>query len=373
MEPLEALDTNLGSPSMREEVLRARVGAPVGISRTSEGGQSLVVSWAQTLPDGSVLLLERANHRGVRQLLLVRNQVVKLVLIQLVVALLIVVVLGRRLVSPLERLAAGARGYPARAIADPPLLAREDEFGQVARAFNELARSLEARRAQTVQLAGDLAHELKNPLATIEAASELMATTSDPSLEKRQALHATIHDAVARLQRTTEALVAEVRLDTTLAEAPRDEFELGPWLEALLDTYRGDPQHAGWVFELEVGEGVGRVHVVAEAWARLVRNLLDNALIQPSTERRVRVEVRRTGEGLVTDVVDFGPGVSPGNRDKVFRRFFTARPPGEPPGMGLGLSVVQSVALAHQGSVHLLSAEPGQGATFRVLVPSPPA
>ena len=369
LDSLGSLDATLGPLASREEVVRARGGTPAGMSRTSEGGQSLVVSWAQALPDGSVLLLERANHRGVRQLLLARNQLLKLVMTQLVVAVLIALVLSRRFVKPLERLSAGARHFPAREIADAPLLQREDEFGEVARAFNDLARSLEARRAQTVQLAGDLAHELKNPLATIEAASELMATTRDPSPEKRQALHATIHQAVARLQRTTEALVAEVRLETSLADAPRDALVLGPWMDALLDTYRTDPRYAGWAFELEISGEVGTVQVVAEAWARLLRNLLDNALVQPASERRVRVVVARSTEGLVTDVIDFGPGVSEGNRDKVFRRFFTARPAGVTAGMGLGLSVVQSVALAHKGEVRLLPAEPGRGAAFRVVLP----
>ena len=369
LEPLESVDATFGPFASREELQQARRGTAAGLSRTSEGGQSLVISFARALPDGSVLLLEKENHRGVRQLLLARNQLLKLVLTQLVVAVLIAVVLSRRFVSPLERLSAGARHFPAREIADPPLLQRRDEFGEVARAFNDLARSLEARRAQTVQLAGDLAHELKNPLATIEAASELMASTKDPSPEKRRALHATIHDAVARLQRTTEALVSEVRLETSLEDAPRDALVLGPWLDALLDTYRTDPRYAGWTFELEVAPNVGTVHLAAEAWARLLRNLLDNALAQPSSSQRVRVVVTRTGEGLTTDVIDFGPGVSEGNRDKVFRRFFTLRPEGAAPGTGLGLSVVQSVALAHKGEVRLLPAEPGRGAAFRVVVP----
>jgi signal transduction histidine kinase len=371
LDSLSALDDRLGPVAGRDEVVQATQGTPAGMSRTSEGGASLVVSRAHRLPDGTVLLFERANHRGVRQLLLARNQLLKLVMTQLVVAVLIALVLGQRFVKPLERLSAGARHFPAREIADAPLLQRKDEFGEVARAFNDLTHSLEARRAQTVQLAGDLAHELKNPLATIEAASELMASTRDPSPEKRQALHATIHEAVARLQRTTEALVAEVRLETSLADAPRDSIELRSWLEALLDTYRTDPRWAGWTFELEVSRAVTTIDVVAEAWARLLRNLLDNALVQPSIEKRVRVVVTRTSEGLLTDVIDFGPGVSDGNRDKVFRRFFTSRPEGTVPGTGLGLCVVQSVALAHKGEVRLLPAEPGRGAAFRVVLPLP--
>ena len=123
------------------------------MSRTSTSGQTLLVSWAHALPNGGTLLFVKANHRGVRQLLLARNQLVKLVLSQLMVALLVAVVLGRWLVGPLERLAQGARAFPARAIADPPLLDRRDELGQVARAFNELAQSLEARRQETSQLA----------------------------------------------------------------------------------------------------------------------------------------------------------------------------------------------------------------------------
>ncbi len=368
-EPLRELDAR-GAPFLeREELVHARASGPAGMTRTSESGQTLLVSWAHALPDGSVLLFEKANHRGVRQLLLARNQLVKLVLTQLLVALLVAFVAGRWLVRPLERLADGARAFPTRPIADAPLLTRDDELGQVARAFNALAQSLESRRQNTARLAADMAHEFKNPLATIEAASELAASTKAPTPEKLASLHATIHEAVARLMRTTEALVAEVKLETALADAKRDELDYRAWLDALLDTYRSDPQHAGWTFELEVAPNVGRVRVVAEAWARLVRNLVDNARVQPSEKKLVRLEVRRTSKGVFTDVVDFGPGVSEGNRDKIFRRFFTLRPEGAPPGMGLGLSIVESIAQAHGGMVRLEPAAEGRGATFRVVIP----
>lgn len=367
---LEALDAELGPAAEREEVRSALAGAARSVTRAAPGGQSLLVGHARPLPAGGALWLVRANHRGVRQLVLVENQLVKLLALQLLVGLLVAAVLGRTLVGPLERLAAGARSYPARPLADPGLLARGDELGALARALDGLAQDLEARRALTVAQAGELAHELKNPLATIRAAAELMATTATPTPEKRAQLAATIEEAVARLQRTAEALVAEVRLETSLAEARREPVALVPWLEALLDGYRGDGRWEGWRFTLAAEPGVGEVALVPDAFARLVRNLVDNALVQPAARREVALRVRRRGEAAELEVVDFGPGVPEGNRELVFRRFFTVRPQGADPGTGLGLPVARSVARAHGGELTLLPAEPGQGAVFRVAWPA---
>jgi len=80
------------------------------------------------------------------------------------------------------------------------------------------------------------------------------------------------------------------------------------------------------------------------------------------------VTVRRAAEGLVTAVRDHGPGISAENRKLIFRRFFSDRPPGAPPGSGLGLSVAETIARAHGGRIELQS-ELGQGAEFRVILP----
>jgi len=366
-ESLGRLDLQSPPMGQREELRSAWSGVAAGSSRTSLSGASIVIAWARPAGNGAALMLTRANHRGVRQLLLARNQLVKLVLLQLLIAMLVALLLSRWLVKPLEQLARGARAFPTRAIADAPLTARRDELGQVARAFNELTESLEARRTATVQLAADMAHELKNPLATIEAASELMASTRDPSLEKRAQLHSVIHEAVRRLQRTAESLVAEVRLETALAQAPRETISYGGFLENLLQTYRLDPRREGWRFELDLAADL-TLTVNAEAWSRLLRNLIDNALAQPAAKPALRLEVSASETEVTTDVIDFGPGVSEGNRDKVFRRFFTARPEGAEPGTGLGLSIVEAIAFAHGGRVTLLPADPNRGAAFRVTL-----
>ena len=86
------------------------------------------------------------------------------------------------------------------------------------------------------------------------------------------------------------------------------------------------------------------------------------------TDRRIVLGAKVEKGALVTSVKDAGPGISPENQTKIFRRFFTQRPPGAPPGTGLGLSIVESVARAHGAKVAVES-QPGQGATFRVVLP----
>ena len=100
----------------------------------------------------------------------------------------------------------------------------------------------------------------------------------------------------------------------------------------------------------------------------MLRNLIDNAVIQPSSKPEVVVRVVREGSQVCTEVQDFGPGIPPGNQALIFRRFFTQRPPGAPAGTGLGLSIVSAVVEAHQGRLELLAPK-GGGATFRVILP----
>lgn len=367
-ERLQDAEATLPPLAERDEVRAALEGVGASEVMLSPSGQTLVFAYAAPLPGGGAVYVTAASHRGIRQLFLVREQLVKLVLLQGFFALLIAFLLTRWLVGPLEKLAAGARGYPAGTLAGPELLRRPDEIGQLARSISALAQSLEAKRRATVDLAADMAHELKNPLATIGAAAELIASTQDASPQKRQLVYEHISAAVDRLRTTTDELLSLVRLEASLPEQPRQRVDYAAFLEELLAEYRRDPRYADFTLRAEVEPAVGEVAVVRDAWARLLRNLIDNALVQPTTRREVLVRAERTPDGVVTSVRDFGPGISPGNREKIFRRFFTLRPEGAPPGTGLGLSIVQTVAEAHGGRVEVESV-PGEGATFRVHLP----
>src|SRR5204862_6454191 len=148
-------------------------------------------------------------------------------------------------------------------------------------------------------------------------------------------------------------LMALLRLDHAIAAEPRGPVATGSLLEELAEQYRRDPRAAGWTFTVEATAAAAATSPVINRhrWEEMLRNLIDNALVQPAAERHIVLGARLEKGVLVTSVRDAGPGISAENQGKIFRRFFTQRPPGVAPGTGLGLSIVQSVAQAHGARV----------------------
>ncbi|HEY7371647.1 MAG TPA: HAMP domain-containing sensor histidine kinase [Polyangia bacterium] len=354
---------------------RAEVQAALGGNHTfgrhlTPDGSAMLLTLATPNPDGGVLYILSGSHRGIRRLVLVRRQLMELIVYEIVLALPIVVLFAVGLVRPLERLSAAARRYPAEPLADPKLYARKDEIGALARTLTEMAEDLDARRRAAAELGADIAHEFKNPLATIAASGELLVTSPALTRERVELVARSINESVERLRRSIDDLMGLLRLEHAIEAEPREPVAMGAFLEELAGEYRRDARAAGWTFAVDATPAAAAAAPVINRrrWQEMLRNLIDNALVQPAAERRIELFARIEKDTLVTSVRDAGPGISADNQGKIFRRFFTQRPPGAAPGTGLGLSIVESVAHAHGARVEVES-QPGQGATFRVVLP----
>jgi two-component system sensor histidine kinase ChvG len=369
-EALEHADAHLPPWAARPEVAAALGGARAFGQYLTPDGTALLVTAAEPLPGGGALYLVAGSHRGVRRLVNVRGQLLELVIYEIVLALPLVALFAVGLVRPLERLEAAARRYPAAPLADAALLRRGDEIGALARTLARMAEDLEARRRSAAELGADIAHEFKNPLATIAASSELLGSTNPLTPERVALCVDSIGGSVERLRRTIDDLLALLRLDEAVPGETREAVPYGPFLEELAADYRRDPRAAGWTFSVEASaEAAQRAPLInRRRWSELLRNLIDNALVQPAAELRIAIEAGLADGALVTTVRDRGPGISREKQRQIFRRFFTERPAGVPPGTGLGLSIVESVARAHGARVEVTS-EPGEGAEFRVVLP----
>lgn len=279
----------------------------------------------------------------------------------------------------------------AAAIADgdlssrvPELAASRTELGRLAVALNGMLDRIEASdaaRAAAAELMrrfiADAGHELRTPLFGIKGFTELYRMGGMPERADVDAAMSRIEREAARLVRLVEDLLLLARLDEHAAAAgfplrltPMDLRTLAA--DALHDLRALDPRRPVTLTGPGGGPPGGAPVLGDEARLRQVTsNLVGNAVAHTPPGTPVRIGVG-TQDGLaVLELQDEGPGMSEEQAARVFDRFYRAddaRGRTESGGAGLGLSIVDSLATAHHGRVELRTA-PGEGATFRMLLP----
>jgi len=365
---LLAYEATLPPEHDRPEVRAALSGSAAGLWRGPEGSRLMAYYRALPLPGGGAVYLTRVRPRTIRALFDLRWALLRLTVWLGLVAAAGGIWVGWSIVRPLRRLQAEMEEHLRRGGAQPTeALARNDEIGDLSRDLRVLTERLGQRVRDTARLASDLAHDMKNPIATVRATADLLADGPPADERRAQRLASALTDASSHLRRSVDGLLELARLEERLAAGAREVVRIDHLLRDLLHAYRSDPLHVDLDLRLSHdGEAVS-VWALADDLVRALRNLLDNAAAHAASQVQVTLSVAR-GE-VVVRVADDGRGVSEGNRDKVFRRFFTTRPEGRTPGTGLGLAIVQTVAEAHGGSVSLDDGGPLAGACFELRLP----
>ena len=262
------------------------------------------------------------------------------------------------------------------------LLPRVQLFGEVLAAA--LARQTAERREREAQaqaahasrvgtmgvLAASLVHELTQPLAAslanAETAAGLLAAPA-PDLDE---LRATVADIVADDRRVGD-LIQQLRRFLRRGEVERAELDLRRLIDEALRFVGGEAAGKGVEIALDCAEPLPKLVGDRVQLQQVLLNLLSNAIDAvaanaPGT-RRVAVLARRTASGAAVEVTDAGHGLDDATLARIFQPFFTTKPGG----MGLGLSISQTIVAAHGGMLSVRSA-PGRGTTFRAELPSAP-
>jgi len=228
-----------------------------------------------------------------------------------------------------------------------PLPAAQDEIRRLADTLNRMLDRLEHAGGRQRAFVADAAHELRSPLAGMQAQLEVALRHLDPASWRRVA--AAVLEDTLRLGRMVEDLLVLARLDDGRGARPAAAVDLGEIARQVVGRAPRDPRVE---LRLEVaGDGDVRVRGDAIALGRMVQNLLDNALRHAAS--RVEVAVHAEGTLSVLVVADDGPGIPVADRERVFERYARlddarSRDAG---GTGLGLAIVREIVRAHQGEV----------------------
>ncbi len=285
--------------------------------------------------------------------------------------------LARTIARPLRRLAIAAQRVRlgrARDVTVPRLPRRTDEIGMLARALSDMTQALHQRMDATESFAADVAHEIKNPLASIRSAVETLGTIKDPAL--RAQLLDVLRDDVIRIDRLITGISDVSRLDAELSRTRFQPVDLGAMTAALV----GYEERAGLPRGIHIAfarpePGTAMVSGEEQRLAQVVGNLIDNALSFSPEGAVVCVTVSADGDRVLLRVEDDGPGIPPENREDIFNRFYSERPAGEDFGKhsGLGLAIARAVVDAHDGKISVSDRNPGMdppGARFTVSLPA---
>ncbi|WP_174275085.1 HAMP domain-containing sensor histidine kinase, partial [Sphingomonas bacterium] len=334
-----------------------------------------VISAAMRAGDAGVLLLTTNQRDVIRSVRAERFWLGIILLGTGALSMLLSFYLARTIARPLRRLALAAhrvRLGRSREVQLPRLPSRHDEIGTLARALSDMSQALRKRIDATEAFAADVAHEIKNPLASLRSAVDSLDLVSDPEL--RDKLIAIIRDDVGRLDRLITDVSEASRMDAELSRARFETVDIGNMIEQLIAAReeRGIPNDIRLAFA-RPNRGSAVLFGEGSRLARVIENLIDNAISFSPPGGLVQVAATRDQGEVVVRVEDEGPGVAPEAREDIFNRFHSDRPEGEEFGRhsGLGLAIAKAIVEGHSGTILVTERDEGQsGARFLIRLPA---
>jgi nitrogen fixation/metabolism regulation signal transduction histidine kinase len=294
----------------------------------------------------------------------------------LLVGLFISLWVAARITRPVEELAEGAREVAAGNWDTHIRVRSRDEIGQLARAFNEMTRTLAEQKERLVQtervaawreLARRLAHELRNPLFPMQITVENLQRARQ--LESKQFMEV-FNESTATLRDELANLNAIVGRFSDFAKMPSPHFSRINLNEALRDAVRlfeaqfnavGKPIITPEFF---LTEPLPEIDADAEMLHRAFQNLVLNALDAMPAGGTLSMRTKEHDGSVRIEVSDTGKGLTPEECSRLFTPYYTTKSQGT----GLGLAIVQSVVSDHHGTISVVSEE-GRGTTFRMDFP----
>ncbi len=280
------------------------------------------------------------------------------------VAGVLVLYFSRRIAGPLEALAAAADEVAAGHYdVEVPERTGGSEVERLAARFDEMT----ARLAESEQLSRNflmsVSHELRTPLTAIRGhVAALREEVFDDETARRRSLEVISEEAL-RLERLVGDVLDLAKLDARRFAVLREEVDMRALCERAYATFAEEARTRGIEYDLELGEGAVLI-TDGDRVLQIVTNLLANALHWTPAGGRVDLGLAAQNGEVTVAVEDTGPGIEPGEEERIFRAFWS----GDGGGTGLGLAIARELALALGGRLELDS-EPGRGSRFVLVLP----
>ncbi|MBI4553246.1 MAG: HAMP domain-containing protein [Candidatus Latescibacteria bacterium] len=376
-----------------EHVLAGQKGS---LDYTDPRGQTVLSAYAPIPSLGWGTIVEQPEAEAYATIGTMTQQSIWLVVVSVVLALVIGILTARSTVKPVLRLVEGTRRISQGDLTYRIDIQRQDEIGQLATSFNEMAGSLKASydgleqtvAERTAQLqhaleeverlnqlksdfVSEVAHELRTPLTTIKGYTDTLVRLSQTLSEERKfQCYETISDEIARLSRLINDLLDLSRIEAGKVALRKEPLDLVVVARQTLAAAQARAVEKRIRFELHAPDGLPDVLADSDAIRRVFDNLIDNAIKYTPPGGTVSVSIVPKGDRVGVNVADTGIGIAEKDIGRIFDRFFRVKMTGgRVSGTGLGLPIVKSIVEEHGGAVSASSVV-GQGSVLSFTLPA---
>jgi len=287
-----------------------------------------------------------------------RERVLQMFVIGILVSIGLSLVLASTIANPLADLAAAAelgrdrnaRKMSPNRIRIPDLTGRPDEIGRLSGALRGMVAALYERIEGNEQFAADVAHEIKNPLASLRSAVGTMRIAKRE--DQREKMLDVIEHDVRRLDRLVSDIASASRLDSELVKEEEQSFDLLKMLGNLNSFLGKEAEAKGIDFIADLPPGPIIIQGLEGRLAQVFVNIITNAISFCEEGDAIRIWARKRENRVLVVVEDTGPGIPESALTKIFQRFYSERPEGQfGNNSGLGLAISLQIVEAHGGVI----------------------
>jgi len=324
---------------------------------------------------GFIVITENAND--IKNAINERKTfVIRTAIIAVIVILIFSIILNRYFLKPIKNLVDYTKIVKEKSKKKTNiniLKNRNDELGTLSASLDDMTNDLQKRIQNAENFSTDLVHEIRNPLASLKSATEILNETSDKS-ERFKLLNILDHD-IQRIERLITDYSQILKDEVALSKEEMNIIDLKSIIKSVVDDFNN-------IYETKRGIKIEfvdkdnskeyKISGIENRIEQIIANLLDNSISFSPDNKKILVQLNQDiDKNILLKVIDEGQGFKEKDTGKIFKRFYSNRPEKFGEHSGLGLNIVKNLVELHGGSIRASNNPDQKGANVEIMFPKP--
>ncbi len=248
---------------------------------------------------------------------------------------------------------------------------RSDELGVLSSSLDDMTHELQKRADSAENFSTDLVHEIRNPLASLKSASEIISETEDKN--QRDKLVKILSHDVERIERLITDYSQMLKDEVAITKEQMKKIDLRPIVTSVVDDFNSIYMtKRGIKISLNSNQNGNKIEImgIENRIEQILANLLENSISFSEDNKKITVKLSKKNNSVMLNVIDEGSGFKENDTKKIFKRFYSNRPGKFGEHSGLGLNIVKNLIDLHGGTISASNNNVGKGAKIEIIFPS---